>query len=89
MARLEARAGKHHLMIADAEGAEALLDLATPELMARVTSSFISAGTDYADKLAALEARTVLRRALLCGIRSRIQRVLQDARWDCRSTCGH
>ena len=31
---LEARAGHQHLMIADAEGAEAILDIATPDLMA-------------------------------------------------------
>lgn len=53
---LEARSGKSHLMIADAEGAEAILDLAEahPELMAKAHIIFISKGTDYADRLKAL-----------------------------------
>ena len=51
---LEARPGKHHLMIADAEGAEAIIDIATPELMAASHIIYIPRGTDYADKLRAL-----------------------------------
>lgn len=50
---LEARPGKAHLMIADAEGAEAVLDLASahPDLMSKAHIIFISKGTDYADRL--------------------------------------
>ena len=51
---LEARPGKAHLMIADGEGAEAILGIATPELMAKTHIIYIPRGTDYADKLRAL-----------------------------------
>lgn len=53
---LEALPGKSHLMIADAEGAEAILDLAAanPGLMEKSHIIFITKGTDYAEKLKAL-----------------------------------
>ncbi|MEO0486715.1 MAG: dimethylamine monooxygenase subunit DmmA [Pseudomonadota bacterium] len=53
---LEPRAGKAHLMIADAEGAEAILDLAAqdPELMAKTHIIFIPKGTDFGGTLRAL-----------------------------------
>ena len=48
--------GKAHLMIADAEGAEALLDLAEQDstIMAQAHIIFIPKGTDFSDKLRAL-----------------------------------
>ncbi len=56
---LEMRAGKHHLMIADAEGAEALLDLATTapaDLWAKTHIIYIpkTTGSRYVTKLQAL-----------------------------------
>ena len=48
---LEARLGKHHLMIADAEGAEAIIGVSTPELMANTHIIYIPKGTDFAEKL--------------------------------------
>lgn len=54
---LEPRPGKAHLMIADAEGAEAILDLAARDnsLMAGAHIIFIPKGTDYSDRLRALK----------------------------------
>ncbi len=58
---LEPRAGKSHLMVADAEGAEALLDLARAEtgLMRAAEIIYIprDTGETYVDQLAALGAR--------------------------------
>ncbi|MCK0151933.1 dimethylamine monooxygenase submit DmmA [Marivita sp. S6314] len=53
---LEPRPGKAHLLIADAEGAEAILDLAAQDadLIAKAHIIFIPKGTDYSDKLRAL-----------------------------------
>ncbi len=53
---LEPRPGKAHLMIADAEGAEAILDLAAQDasLMAHAHIIYIPKGTDFGDKLRAL-----------------------------------
>lgn len=53
---LEPRPGKAHLLIADAEGAEAILDLAAQDasLMANAHIIYIPKGTDYGDKLRAL-----------------------------------
>ncbi|WP_425040952.1 dimethylamine monooxygenase subunit DmmA [Primorskyibacter sp. S187A] len=54
---LAPRPGKAHLMIADAEGAEALLDLAAQDagLLAKAHIIFIPKGTDFSDKLKALK----------------------------------
>ena len=48
---LEARPGKGHLMIADGEGAEAILGIATPDLMAKTHIIYIPRGTQLADQL--------------------------------------
>jgi predicted RNA-binding Zn-ribbon protein involved in translation (DUF1610 family) len=77
---LEPRAGKHHLMIADAQGAEAILDVATPELMAGAHIIFIAKGTDYGDKLRALNPAQYYEGPSYEAAASRIQRVLQDAK---------
>ncbi|OJI94314.1 hypothetical protein LY10_01552 [Planktotalea frisia] len=77
---LEPRAGKHHLMIADAQGAEAILDVATPELMTGAHIIFIAKGTDYGDKLRALNPAQYYEGPSYEAAASRIQRVLQDAK---------
>ena len=52
---LVAREGTEHLMIADAEGAEALLDLATPDLMCKADIIYVTRGTTgYAERLKTL-----------------------------------
>ncbi|HCI06629.1 hypothetical protein N9Q06_00235 [bacterium] len=76
---LEARAGHQHLMIADAEGAEAILDIATPDLMAKTHIIYIPKGTDFADELRALNPAQFYQGPSYAASVSRIQRVLQDA----------
>ena len=76
---LEARPGKHHLMIADAEGAEAIMDVATPDLMAKTHIIYIPRGTEYADKLRALNPAQFYEGPSYAAAVTRIQRVLQDA----------
>ncbi|MGH1575989.1 dimethylamine monooxygenase subunit DmmA family protein [Planktotalea sp.] len=77
---LEPRAGKHHLMIVDASGAEAILDIATPELMASAHLTYISKGTDYGIALRALEPAQFYEGPTFAAAEQRIERVLQDAK---------
>ena len=76
---LEPRAGKHHLMISDAEGAEAIIDIATPELMAKTHIIYIPRGTDFSAKLQALNPSQFYEGPSYAAAVTRIQRVLQDA----------
>lgn len=76
---LEVRSGEHHLMIADAEGAEAILDVATPELMAKTHIIFISRGTSYAEQLQALNPAQFYEGPSYEASLQRIRRVLSDA----------
>jgi predicted RNA-binding Zn-ribbon protein involved in translation (DUF1610 family) len=77
---LEARPGKHHLMIADAEGAEAILAIATPELMANTHIIYIPRETTgYVEKLRALDPAQFYEGPTYAASVTRIQRVLQDA----------
>lgn len=76
---LEARPGKHHLMIADAEGAEAIIAIATPELMAQSHIIYIPRGTDFAEQLRGLNPAQFYEGPSYAAAASRIARVLQDA----------
>lgn len=76
---LKARPGKHHLMIADAEGAEAILDVATPELMAGAHIIYIPRGTDFTERLKALNPAQYYEGPSYSAAIPRIRRVLQDA----------
>ncbi|MFX0542895.1 dimethylamine monooxygenase subunit DmmA family protein [Roseovarius sp. S4756] len=76
---LEARAGKHHLMIVDAEGAEAILDIATPELMAKAHIIYIPKGTDYEQKLRDLDPAILHVAPSYSASLPRLRRILQDA----------
>ncbi|WP_299297064.1 dimethylamine monooxygenase subunit DmmA [uncultured Tateyamaria sp.] len=76
---LEARPGKAHLMIADAEGAEAILGIATPDLMAKTHIIYIPRGTAFADQLRALNPAQFYEGPSYAAAVSRIRRVLQDA----------
>ena len=76
---LEARPDKAHLMIADASGAEAILDIATPDLMAKTHIIYIPNGDDFGDKLRALKSSQFYEGPSYAASVSRIQRVLQDA----------
>ena len=76
---LQARPGKHHLMIADAEGAEALLAIASPDLMAKTHIIYLPGGTDFAQKLRDLNPAQFYEGPSYAAAVSRIRRVLQDA----------
>ncbi|WP_299732904.1 dimethylamine monooxygenase subunit DmmA family protein [uncultured Tateyamaria sp.] len=76
---LEARPGKGHLMIADGEGAEAILGIATPDLMAKTHIIYIPRGAAFADQLRALGPAQFYEGPTYAASVSRIRRVLQDA----------
>lgn len=78
---LEPRLGKAHLMIADAEGAEAILDLAAQDagLMAKAHIIYIPKGTDFADKLRALKPAQFYEGPSYPASVQRIRKVLGDA----------
>lgn len=76
---LEARAGKHHLMIADAEGAQAIMDIATPELMAMSHIIYIPKGAGHTEALRALKPAQFYEGPTYAAAVQRIRRVLQDA----------
>lgn len=77
---LKPRTGVSHLFIADAQGAEAILDVATPELMTSGHIVFISRGTDYAEKLRALGPAQFYEGPSLEAAMPRIKRVLCDSK---------
>ncbi|MEP1765572.1 MAG: dimethylamine monooxygenase subunit DmmA family protein [Sulfitobacter sp.] len=77
---LAPQTGRSHLFIADAQGAEAILDVATPELMKTGHIVFISRGTDYADKLRALAPAQFYEGPTYDAALPRIKRVLSDAK---------
>ena len=78
---LQARPGKAHLMIADAEGAEALIDLAlrAPELMAKAHVIYIPKATDFGAALKALNPAQYYEGPSYSAAVSRIKRVFLDA----------
>ena len=76
---LEPRAGKAHLMIADAEGAEAILDIGSPELMAKSHIIYIPQGADYSEKLQALNPAQYYEGPSYAAAVTRIQRVLLNS----------
>lgn len=77
---LEPRAGKHHVMIADAEGAEALVDVVTPQIAAAAHIIFVANGTGHGDKLAALHPAYFTQRPSYEASVALIRRVLADAK---------
>jgi predicted RNA-binding Zn-ribbon protein involved in translation (DUF1610 family) len=76
---LETRPGKHHLMIADAQGAQAIMDVATPELMAKTHIIYIPRGTNFMDDLRNLAPAQFYEGPSYAASVSRIRRVLKDA----------
>ncbi len=77
---LEARQGPAHLFIADAEGAEAILEIATPEMMAKSHIIYIPRGTDYADKLRALNPAQFYEGPSYAAAVQRIKHTLAEAK---------
>jgi hypothetical protein len=80
---LEPRPGKAHLMIADAEGAEALIDVAKadPGVMAKAHVIYIPKGTGkkYSDQLAALKPAILHVSPSYDSSVQRLRRILSDA----------
>lgn len=77
---LEPRTGAAHLFIADAEGAEAILDVATPDMMARAHIIFIAKGTDYEGALKALSPAIFYAGPTYSAAEPRIHKTLGDAK---------
>ncbi len=78
---LEARPGKSHLMIADAEGAEAIIDLAKANsaLIKNAHIIFIPKGTHFGDTLKTLNPAQYYEGPSYEASVTRLQRVLSDA----------
>ena len=78
---LEPRQGKAHLMIADAEGGEAILDLAAQDagLMARAHVIFIPKGTGFGDQIRALTPAQYYEGPSYEAAVSRLRHVLANA----------
>lgn len=77
---LEAREGSAHLMIADAEGAEAILDVATPEMMAKAHIIYIPKGEDFEDRLRALNPASFYAGPSYAAAQPRLHKFLADAK---------
>lgn len=77
---LEPRDGSAHLLIADAHGAEAILDVATPEMMAKAHIIYIPKGKDFEDKLRALNPAALYIGPSYAAAQQRLQKVLADAK---------
>lgn len=77
---LEPRAGSAHLFIADAQGAEAIMDVATPELMARAHIIYLPRGEGFSERLQALNPAQYYEGPSYAASVSRIRRTLQDAK---------
>lgn len=78
---LEPRSGKAHLIVADAEGAEAIIELAkrAPEMMAKTHIIYIPKGTDFAPKLEALSPSQFYVGPSYDAAASRLRHVLANA----------
>ena len=77
---LEARQGPAHLFIADAQGAEAILDIVTPDMMKTGHIIYIPRGESFADKLRALNPAQFYEGPSYAAAVQRIQHVLQEAK---------
>lgn len=79
--KLSPRTGTAHLMIADAEGAEALLDMAltSPDLMARAQVFYISKDSHYVDRLRASGPLQLYIAPSYAASVSRLRKTLHDA----------
>lgn len=77
---LEARAGSAHLFIADAHGAEAILKIATPELMAKAHIIYIPKGESFEDQLRALKPASFYIGPSFAAAATRLHKMLTDAK---------
>ncbi|MFK7874912.1 MAG: dimethylamine monooxygenase subunit DmmA family protein [Paracoccaceae bacterium] len=77
---LETREGSAHLFIADAHGAEAILDVATPAMMAKAHIIYIPKGEAFEDHLRALNPASFYSGPSYGAAQSRIKKALSDAK---------
>jgi predicted RNA-binding Zn-ribbon protein involved in translation (DUF1610 family) len=77
---LEARDGAAHLLIADAYGAEAVLDVATRSMMETAHIIYIPKGCDFEGKLRDLNAASFYVGPTYAAAASRIHKALADAK---------
>lgn len=77
---LEARVGSAHLFIADAHGAEAILDVATPDLMAKAHIIYIPKGEKFSGALRALKPAQFYDGPSYPAAVQRIRKALEDAK---------
>lgn len=77
---LEARDGSAHLMVADAHGAEAILELATPEIMAKAHIIYIPKGEAFEEALRALNPTSFYSGPSYAAASSRLHKALTDAK---------
>jgi predicted RNA-binding Zn-ribbon protein involved in translation (DUF1610 family) len=77
---LEPGIGHAHLLIADAEGAQAILDVATPDMMAQAHIIYIPKGADFEDALRALNPAQLYVGPSYEAASSRIHKALGDAK---------
>lgn len=77
---LEPRDGSAHLFIADAQGAEAIIDVATPQIMAKAHIIFVSKGGNFSENLRKLGAAQFYEGPSYEAAVSRIRKALMDAK---------
>ena len=78
--KLQPRPGPAHLFIADAHGADAILDIATPDLMAQAHIIYISRGENFGMALQALNPAQFYEGPSYAASLSRIKHVLGEAK---------
>jgi len=78
--RLETRTGSAHLFIADADGAEAIIGIATPEIMEKAHIIYIPRGAGFAADLQALKPKQFYEGPSYAAASSRIAKTLSDAK---------
>ncbi|MFT5624469.1 MAG: putative RNA-binding Zn-ribbon protein involved in translation (DUF1610 family) [Lentimonas sp.] len=72
--------GHAHLLIADAEGAQAILDVATPEMMAQAHIIYIPKGAPFEDALRALKPAQFYIGPSYFAAEQRIHKAFADAK---------
>ncbi|MFQ3183789.1 MAG: putative RNA-binding Zn-ribbon protein involved in translation (DUF1610 family) [Alteromonas macleodii] len=77
---LELRAGALHLLIADAHGAQAILDVATPDMMAKAHIIYIPKGEMFEDSLRGLKPAQFYSGPTYAAAEQRIHKAFTDAK---------
>ncbi len=77
---LAPRDGSAHLLVADAHGAEAILDMATPEMMAKAHIIYIPKGEAFEEDLRALNPASFYSGPSYGAAEPRLRKALQDAK---------